>query len=167
MSFLFKLWARPFFPSLYHREWVKYLSPGAWERGNSGLRVGSFYLAHSRELLRRKQGWSLCPWCNKAELLDFCLCSVVCCVLVATQKLGSYLEIMNAYRYALPMLLCYVSAALVVGISMLDVCWSCAVWTLVLQPQEVLSCMLCHMAGEFRSVVTWSWIFSWVYLLLE
>jgi hypothetical protein len=57
--FFFKLWARPFFFFFTVTTVSKVSTLGARERGNSGLRLGPFYLAHSGELLRRKRGWSL------------------------------------------------------------------------------------------------------------
>jgi hypothetical protein len=102
--FLFKVMGLGlFFPSLYHREWVKYVCSEP-ERANVRVEVGSFYHAHSGELLRRKQGRSaLVLDATRRNSWTFtCVQLFAVSWLLLRKKLGDYLEIMNAYRCALP-----------------------------------------------------------------
>jgi len=90
-----------FFSSLLPPRVSKVSMLGARE-GKFRVEVGSFYLAHSGELLRRKRGWSLLSLMQQGEtpgLLPVFSCLL--CLGCYSQKLGNYLEIMNAYRYAL------------------------------------------------------------------
>ena len=75
-----------FFSSLLPPRVSKVSTLGARERGISGLRLGRFTLHIAESFLEGSGVGLFCPWCNKAKLLDFYLCSVVCCVLVATLK---------------------------------------------------------------------------------
>ena len=90
-----------FFSSLLP-PWVSKVSTlGARERGISGLRLGRFTL-HIAESFLEGSGVGLLSLMQQGKtpgLLPVFSCLL--CLGCYSQKLGNYLEIMNAYRYAL------------------------------------------------------------------
>ena len=114
VSFVFKLWAQPFFSCFTVTPWVQCLRPEPERWGNPGSRLGPFfYLAHRGELLfillegsGGRSAWSSCPWCNKGETPGLLPCvqlfAVSWLLLKKKTKQKTWvLETMNAYRYML------------------------------------------------------------------